>query len=152
MIIGNTIVIKSPEPPVDQINYDFGDAAKALQVKLATFIAGSAIDIPVKWYGGAGKFTTPDNAPWMRDTITVLDEIQDPCRWKRTEGFYTIDLFYPDDSGINSMYDTAKQLRVLFENKVFSNVKTMNVELNPLPDEKPWLRLQLNINFYTEGM
>ena len=50
------------------------------------------------------------------------------------------------------MYDTAKQLRVLFENQVFANVKCMNVELNPLPDDKPWLRLQLNINFYTEGM
>ena len=70
MIIGNTIVIKSPEPPVDQINYDLGDAAKALQVKLATFLAVISIGLPVYWYSHSVLFTTPDSSPLMRDTIT----------------------------------------------------------------------------------
>ena len=49
MIIGNTIVIKSPETTVDQIKYEFGDAAKALQVKQATFIDDNSNGIHVKW-------------------------------------------------------------------------------------------------------
>lgn len=130
--------------------YDRGSAVKALQTRLYNNLPTGFNNNQVKWLNT--KFTTPNNQPWIRESTTLLEALQDPCKWKRDDMFYTLDIFYPTGSFINSMYDTAKELRQLFENQVFDNVKCLNVEIEDIGEEEQWYQIQLNINFYYEGL
>jgi hypothetical protein len=131
-------------------SYDRGDAVKALQTRLYNNLPTGFTSADVKWINS--KFNTPNGKPWIRESTTLLATAQDPCKWKRDEMFYTLDLFYPTGSFINAMYDAAKELRQLFENQVFDNVKCLNVEIEDIGEESQWYQIQLNINFYYEGL
>lgn len=131
-------------------NYDRGDALKALQTRLYNNLPSGFAASDVKWLNA--PFTKPDGKAWLRESTTLLNTEQDPCKWKRDEMFYTVDCFFPVGTGINSMYDTAKAIRVLFENQAFNDVKCLNVEIEDLGEDLPWYQLQINVNFYYEGL
>jgi len=97
-------------------------------------------------------FTTPQKTKWMRGTVLFNDtENVTPDGYKRTFGFFVVDLFFPKGVGDKNQLSDAKLIQTLFDNQEFGNTKCFTASIVNGVEESAWFKLQVNTEFYFEG-
>lgn len=98
-------------------------------------------------------FTTPKASKWMRPTVIVQDVVnaQAGGLWKRYDGLFVIDTFYPIGGDDLAQLTEAETIAVVFEDVELTGVKCQNalIEVNTI--ESAWYNVQITIEFYYEG-
>ena len=97
-------------------------------------------------------FTTPSSSKWMRPTVVVTDSnnVQAGGLWKRYNGLFVIDIFYPKGGDDILQLTEAETIAAVFENTSFSGVNCLDV-LITTEAEETWYMCQVEISFYYEG-
>jgi hypothetical protein len=98
-------------------------------------------------------FTTPTSAKWMRPAVIVTDSnnVQAGALWKRYNGLFVIDTFYPKGGDDILQLTEAETIAAVFENQAFNGVNCQDV-LITTEAEETWYMCQIEINFYFEGI
>ena len=99
------------------------------------------------------SFTTPVKTKWLRVTNLFNETLNvTPDEYKRTFGIFVIDIFFPLGSGDQDQLADSEEIKLLFENVEFGNTKTQEVSTVLVGEENSWYNLQLNVNYYYEGV
>lgn len=99
------------------------------------------------------SFTTPTKTKWLRVTNLFNETLNvTPDGYKRTFGIFVIDLFFPLGEGDQDQLADSEEIKLLFENVEFGNTKTQEVSTVLVGEENSWYNLQLNVNYYYEGV
>ena len=98
-------------------------------------------------------FNTPKNTKWLRPTVIVQDVVnaQAGGLWKRYDGIFVIDSFYPIGGDDLAQLTEAETIAAVFEDVELTGVKCQNelIEVNTI--ETAWYSVQITIDFYYEG-
>ena len=98
-------------------------------------------------------FTTPKSSKWMRPTVIVQDvnNVQAGGLWKRYDGIFVIDTFYPIGGDDLAQLTEAELIAAVFEDIELTGVKCQDalIEVNTI--ETAWYSVQITIDFYYEG-
>ena len=98
-------------------------------------------------------FNTPKNSKWMRPTVIVQDvnNVQAGGLWKRYDGLFVIDTFYPIGGDDLAQLTEAELIAAVFEDIELTGVKCQDalIEVNTI--ETAWYSVQITIDFFYEG-
>lgn len=98
-------------------------------------------------------FNTPSNTKWLRATVLTNETINvTPDGYKRTFGFFVVDLFFPKGSGDKAQLTDAKAIQDLFDNKEFGNTRTHASSVISGVEDGAWFKMQVSTEFLYEGV
>ena len=96
---------------------------------------------------------TPTNTKYLRATVLFNETANvTPDGYKRTFGFFVIDVFFPKGSGDKAQLADAKEIQALFDNKEFGNTKTWSASVETIGESDSWYIVQVNAEFFFEGV
>ena len=118
-----------------------------LMDNLPTGYSTSNVKLPNK------SFTTPNNSKWLRATVINQDtnNVQAGGGWKRSDGLFVIDLFYPIDSNVIEQLLESEEIAALYQNLRFGGVNCHEALIQDNNEEGSWYNVQINVDFYYEG-
>ncbi len=98
-------------------------------------------------------FVTPKATKWLRPTVIVLDvnSVQAGGLWKRYDGLFVIDLFYPIGGDDLAQLTEAETIAALYEDVRLTGVNCQDALIEINSAEATWYNVQISINFYYEG-
>jgi len=99
------------------------------------------------------SFNTPSNTKWLRTTVLNQDvnNVQAGGGWKRYDGLFVIDLFYPVGNDVIAQLTEAEAIVVFFENLSFDQVNCYEALITDEGKSGSWYQVQISIDFYYEG-
>ena len=99
------------------------------------------------------KFNTPLDTKWLRPTVIVQDVVnaQAGGLWKRYEGIFVIDMYYPIGGDDLAQLTEAEEVALAFEDVELTGVKCQNTLIQLNDSENNWYNIQITIDFYYEG-
>jgi hypothetical protein len=98
-------------------------------------------------------FNVPSASKWMRGTVINQDvaNVQAGGLWKRYDGVFVVDLFYPIGDDVIAQLTEAELIATTFENVAFNGVNCLDVLIVDNQDDGSWYNVQITIDFYYEG-
>ena len=99
-------------------------------------------------------FNTPANQKWLRATVINqdLNNVQAGGGWKRYDGLFVIDSFYPAGQDVIAQLIEAEVIAALYENLSFDQVNCQEALIQDLSDDGSWYNIQTNVTFFYEGV
>lgn len=95
----------------------------------------------------------PANTKWLRATVLTNETINaTPDGYKRTLGFFVVDLFFVKGSGDKAQLTDAKAIQDLFDNKEFGNTRTQTSSIVGGIEDGSWFKMQVSTEFLYEGV
>jgi len=130
------------------------EAAEKLENRIKTALPIASIPMSsVSWIGA--KFTTPNNAPWLRTSIFNLGIIDQDAStsYETNRAQFTIGVFYPKGTGRAAMV-TGKLIKDLFTAERFDDLNVEQVTVSPTaePESSSWFGVNVQIIFTYEGV
>ena len=98
-------------------------------------------------------FKTPKSSKWLRATVInqTANNVQAGGLWKRYDGLFVIDLFYPLGKDVISQLTEAEVITNTFENTEFNGVNCLDVLIKDNQEDGSWYNVQIEISYYYEG-
>jgi len=98
-------------------------------------------------------FKTPKGNKWLRATVInqTANNVQAGGLWKRYDGLFVIDLFYPLGKDVISQLAESEVITNTFENTEFNGVNCLDVLIKDNQEDGSWYNVQIEIVFYYEG-
>lgn len=98
-------------------------------------------------------FSTPNNSKWLRPTVIVQNvaNTQAGGLWKRYDGIFVIDIFYPTGDDDLAQLTEAEAIAAIYENQELTGVKCQEALITVPGAEESWYHVQVTIDFYYEG-
>ena len=91
-------------------------------------------------------FTTPNNTPWLRATMTspfIID--QDAAgEYYEYQGYFIIDIFYPKDTGSQAALTTADEISATFSRVPFAYSFSIRANVSIIGADGPWYHVQVS--------
>lgn len=130
------------------------EAAEWLEARLKAALPSlSLTTASVSWIGA--KFTTPNNAPWLRTSVFNLGIIDQDAStsYETNRAQFTIGVFYPKGTGRVAMV-TGKAIKDLYTAEKFEDLVVEGVTVSPTsePESSSWFGVQVVVTFTYEGM
>ena len=98
-------------------------------------------------------WTTPSDTKYLRATVLFNETVNvTPDAYKRTFGFFVVDVFFPKGSGDKAQLADAKEIQTLFDNQEFGNTRTWSASVETIGDTDSWYMVQVTIEFFFEGV
>lgn len=102
------------------------------------------------------KFTTPNDAPWCRLSMTpsVFPVSTDASGcYEINQGVFNVALFWPKGSGSKAIMAAAHEVKELYETAALDDVIIAGVTVNPTsePESSNWFGVNVNITYQYEG-
>ena len=98
-------------------------------------------------------FITPKNDKWLRTTVLTNETVNaTPDGYKRTLGFFVVDIFFVKGSGDKAQLADAKSIQDLFDNKEFGNTRTQTSIVVAGVEDGAWFKMQVSTEFIYEGV
>lgn len=97
-------------------------------------------------------FNTPKKTKWLRGTarLNPTNNVT-PDGYKRTFGIYTIDIYFPKNTGDVAQLADAQIIKDLYENQRFGNTACYEASINIVGEDESWYVVQVDVLFYYEG-
>jgi hypothetical protein len=129
------------------------EAAEKLENRLKTALPIATIPMSsVSWIGA--RFTTPNNAPWLRTSVFNLGIIDQDAStsYEINRAQFTIGVFYPKGTGRAAMA-TGEQIKNIFNAEIFDDLIVERVTVSPTsePESSSWFGVNVQIIFTYEG-
>jgi len=98
-------------------------------------------------------FDTPNNSKWLRATVIVQDSnnVQAGGFWKRYDGIFVIDSFYPVGTNDLEQLAEAEVIAAIFEDVELDGVKCQDVLIDINNTDSAWYNVQITVDFFFEG-
>ena len=99
------------------------------------------------------SFNTPKSSKWLRATVInqTAENVQASGKWKRFEGLFVVDLFFPiGDDSLKQLAD-AETIAAIYENQKFNGVNAQEALITSPGEDGSWYMVQVTIDFYYEG-
>lgn len=101
------------------------------------------------------NFTTPNDSPWLRCSLSNLGPIEQDASgcYEVNSGIFTIGIFYPKGSGSQAALSLAKTIKSLYTAEIFDDLVVESVRVNPTPepDNSSWYGVNVSVNYSFEG-
>ena len=130
------------------------EAAEALESRLKLAMPIASIPLAnVSWIGA--RFTTPNNAAWLRTSVFNLGIIDQDAStaYETNRAQFTVEVFYPKGTGRAGIV-TGQIIKGLFASERLGdlNVEQVTVSPNAEPETSPWFGVNVKIIFTYEGV
>lgn len=98
-------------------------------------------------------FNTPANTKWLRATVINSDitNVQAGGLWKRYDGIFVIDIFYPIGGDDLAQLTEAETIAAVFEDVRLTGVNCQDALITANGTDGSWYNVQISINIYYEG-
>jgi hypothetical protein len=101
------------------------------------------------------SFTTPNNLPWLRNSIINFGPIDQDASgsYEINQGLYVIGVFWPKKSGIGDPLRQAQAIKSLYTGEFFDDVviESVTVSPTPEPESSSWYGVNVSITYSFEG-
>ena len=99
------------------------------------------------------SFNTPKSSKWLRATVInqTATNVQAGGKFKRFEGLFVIDLFFPIDDDSLKQLTEAETIATIYENQKFNGVNCQEALITTPGEDGSWYMVQVTIDFYYEG-
>lgn len=140
------------------IDNDLGAVEKALIDTFTNALTASSITgiTKAKTKYPNRSFTTPNNDPWARLSMTPqnspISTDASGC-YEINQGVFNVGLFWPKGTGTTAAMTAAHQVKELYETAALDDVTIGSVTVNPTsePESSNWYGVNVNITYQYEG-
>lgn len=126
----------------------------ALVAALPTGVSSAFFKGPNGAFEG-GK--TPNNEPWCRAGLTSVNSPIDTdasgC-YEINQGLFNVGLFWPKGTGSRQALQAAHEVKELYDANEFDDLKVIESNISPAPEEENslWYGVNINITYQYEGL
>ena len=99
-------------------------------------------------------FDTPKGTKWLKVQVETdtTNNVAAGGGYKRTFGTFTVNIFYPKNTGNKAAIADANTIKQLYENQRFGNTSCEESSINIVGSGDTWYLVQVLVSFNYEGV